>query len=100
MAAVVALRATPSPADFQNLSDNALFGFIEFSCLQGLPCVHVHAHDAVLARRALFAGTPKTVEVFPDLNGRESGRLQNVWKLCRRQSTGDSTSPEVDVLAR
>src|SRR5262249_23274830 len=68
--------------------------------LQWLPGIHVHAHNTVLSGRALLARASEAVKPFANLNRFETSRLQHIDELCPRQSTADSTRPEIDVPPR
>ena len=61
--------------------------------------MHVHADHAVLQRRTFLGRSSKTVEAFFDDNVLEAQVSEQRDKLCLRQSTGDSTSPQVDIAA-
>ena len=60
--------------------------------------VDVDAHHAVFPRGPFLRGALKTVESLHDADAGESDAAQHVDKLCLRQSTGDSTRPEIDIV--
>jgi hypothetical protein len=57
----------------------------------------VHAHDTIPSGRSLFGGPGKAIESRHDAWLVESRTRKRVNQLCIQQSTGDSTSPEVDI---
>lgn len=57
----------------------------------------VHADDAVSARRTFFGGAVEAREPRRDARLNEPGGLKGRDELCFQQSTGDSTSPQVNV---
>lgn len=63
------------------------------------PRVDVHAGDAVLARDSLLARAQEGIEALAQLHIHETESAEEVEKLSLRESAGDSTGPEVDVLA-
>jgi hypothetical protein len=65
--------------------------------LQGLPGVHVHANHAVLLRGAFLPRASEAVKLFANGDLLEPRRLQDFDKLCTRQSTGNSTCPEINI---
>ena len=54
---------------------------------------------AVLPGRVFFLGATEAVEVSRDAYVLKSQFAQERDELCLRQSTGDSTSPQIDVAA-
>ena len=66
----------------------------------GLVGKEVHAVDAVLARGLLLAGTEERVKGLDQLHFTEARLLDHLEILCRLQSAGDSSGPEIDIVAR
>ena len=62
--------------------------------------VDVDADDAVLQSRTLLGGSAEALESFANGHLLEASRGQDIDELCTRQSAGDSTRPEIDVLAK
>jgi hypothetical protein len=61
--------------------------------------VDIQAFDAVLTRDPFFRRVAERIEILGDANGAEADIRQQRGQLCLRQSTGDSTRPQVDVAA-
>src|SRR3990172_979028 len=68
-----------------------------FATDSGLGGEDVDADDAVLPSGAFLRRPREAVKVLAHLHRAEPGRSQDLGKLCRRQSAGDSTRPEIDV---
>jgi len=56
--------------------------------------------DSVLASRVFLFCVSERIETVRDSHSREPSGLERPNNLCLQQSTGDSTGPEIDVLAR
>lgn len=50
-----------------------------------------------LARNPLLGGTLKAVEAPTRFYANKANRRKSAEELCLRQSTGNSTSPQVDI---
>src|SRR5262245_41068287 len=61
--------------------------------------VDVHPDDAVFQGRAFLGRAAKTIEALFDDDIFEPEMPEKRDKLCLRQSAGDSTGPEIDVLS-
>ena len=74
---------------------------VERARVDSLPadCRQVHAPDAVAARRLLLRRRLEAIESLRDAHVGEARLRERRDKLCFQQSTGDSTGPEIDVLA-
>ena len=66
----------------------------------GLTRKHIHAMHAKLACCLLLGCRAKAIEPSGDVHVFQANPLQICNELCLRQSTGDSTGPQVDVPAR
>jgi hypothetical protein len=62
-------------------------------------CEDVHAHDSVLAGNALLARAAERIEPLADLDAAKADLAEHRNELSLRESAGNSTRPEVDVLA-
>lgn len=60
----------------------------------------VHAVDAVLARGLLLVRTEERVELLDHLRFPEARLLDHLEILCNLQSAGNSSRPEVNIVAR
>ena len=70
------------------------------SYLPAAKCREIHADDAVPARGPLFRSGLEAVEPIRDPHVGKSGLRERRDQLCFQQSAGDSTGPEIDILAR
>src|SRR2546421_13024719 len=64
-----------------------------------LSCEHVDASDAVLASDALLVRGAEGVELLAHTHVTEAGLHEHRDELSLRESAGNSTRPEIDVLA-
>src|SRR5438132_10506672 len=64
-----------------------------------LPGENVDAGDAILARDALLARAAERVELLAHRHVTETGLREHRDELSLRESAGNSTRPEIDVLA-
>jgi hypothetical protein len=64
-----------------------------------LACIDVDTDYAVLPCGPFLRRALKTVKSLHDADAGESHAVQHVDKLCLRQSTGDSTRPEIDIAS-
>ena len=88
----------PPGKDFELYSRNRLTRVKwAFGRRSALPRVDVDADHAILPRGPFLRAALKTIESLDDTDVSESHAAQHVDKLCLRQSTGDSTRPEIDI---
>src|SRR5438874_12416915 len=64
-----------------------------------LSCENIDAGDAVLAGDALLARAAEGVELLAHRHVTETGLRENRDELSLRESAGNSTRPEIDILA-
>ena len=60
----------------------------------------IHAVDAVLARGLLLARAEERVKYLDHLRVTEACLLNHLEILCSLQSAGNSSGPEIDIVAR
>jgi len=60
----------------------------------------IHAVDAILARGLLLVRAEERVELLDHLRVTEACLLDYLEILCNLQSAGNSSSPEIDIVAR
>ena len=60
-------------------------------------CRQIHSDDTVPLRRTFLRSTGEAIEQIENSYPGETGALEDADELCIQQSTGDSTSPKVDV---
>lgn len=59
----------------------------------------IHAHDTELPSRTLLARAPERIEPLTNLDVSEADLRKNRNELSLRESTSNSTCPQIDVLA-
>src|SRR4029450_12320801 len=95
-------------------SHSALFGFtgcapaFDSTCMvPSLVCTprasgplreDIHSDDCELARDAPLPGPAERIDLPHELPSHEPHLPQQLHELSRRESAGDSTSPQIDVL--
>jgi hypothetical protein len=65
--------------------------------LSGARCRQIDSDDSVPLGRTFLGCTGEAIEPIEKAYSRETGGLEDADELCIQQSTGDSTSPQVDV---
>jgi hypothetical protein len=60
-------------------------------------CRQIHSDDTVALGGTFLRCSGEAIEPVEKADSGETGGLEDADELCFQQSTGDSTSPEVDI---